>query len=723
MNCYSGGYQIMKTQVPIKMHPSAFAAFGPDLVTNDVVALMELIKNSYDAYAYHVSIEFGHQNGESYISISDDGIGMTRDIIENVWAVVATPYKKKNPTISRNGLIRKVSGNKGMGRFSSARLGRKLDIYTKNDNDVCLHVSIDWDELLNVDSSSECSIAIEELIDSTVFQSPGTKMVISALTREWNNDDFSELTENLRRLMSPFEEVSDFSIILSIQENNEQEPYVVEITPPSFVSHPVYSINAEINNEGNVAWNYVYSNPKVDKHIDDAGIIMWKHIFDNQVQYNGSNRKIPLIHRDKANCGPFSMEIRAWDLDTDSVNDISETFSISKREIRNTLRAYKGISVYRDGVLVLPKSEASRDWIGLDARRISGVGKRMSTSQMLGIVRIGSIDNPDIRDTTDREKLVDTDENAEFCTIIKAVITQLENLRDRDRERKRKEPSIVDIFSSITPAKLIEDTQDAIAKGKSAHDVLKIVQEYEADTKTKIEEARNRLFYYGQVATAGSMSSFILHEIRGGLTSIKRFLRNIYKRKDLFDTKLEEYYEIAEKSHERMLLVAESFAPLYSTTFKNKKYTTNLLQEINMSISYLADKIEKSNVAIDLSVDTNIDVEMQSGEIQTIVTNLIDNAIYWVEQANGTDRKITVNAYLHSEYENRIVISISDTGVGVPKEYAERIFEPGVTAKAHGIGMGLVIVAEILDRHQGKIALQYPGELTGATFVFDLPKA
>ena len=115
-------------QIPLKIHPTAFAAFGPDLVTNDVVALLELVKNCYDAYAYNVRICFGDTNGIGFIEITDDGIGMTRDTIENVWAVVATPYKRNNPTITRNGHVRRVSGNKGMGRFASARLGRQLDI-------------------------------------------------------------------------------------------------------------------------------------------------------------------------------------------------------------------------------------------------------------------------------------------------------------------------------------------------------------------------------------------------------------------------------------------------------------------------------------------------------------------------------------------------------------------------------------------------------------------
>ena len=112
---------------------------------------------------------------------------------------------------------------------------------------------------------------------------------------------------------------------------------------------------------------------------------------------------------------------------------------------------------------------------------------------------------------------------------------------------------------------------------------------------------------------------------------------------------------------------------------------------------------------------------MHSGEIQTVLVNLIDNAIYWITQEASDQKEIVVSAGFMSGTKERMTISISDTGTGVPRENAEKIFEPGVTGKPHGIGMGMVIVAEILARHQGKIALQYPSELSGATFVFDVP--
>ena len=78
--------------IQLRMHPRVFAALGKDLVTNDVVAVIELVKNSYDAFAHNVWVEFGHSELEGlYLEIRDDGTGMTRQVIENEWCLVATP--------------------------------------------------------------------------------------------------------------------------------------------------------------------------------------------------------------------------------------------------------------------------------------------------------------------------------------------------------------------------------------------------------------------------------------------------------------------------------------------------------------------------------------------------------------------------------------------------------------------------------------------------------
>ena len=77
--------------ITMQFHPRAFAAFGSELVTNDAVAVTELVKNCYDAFAYSVDVEFGNDAGGDYIKISDDGLGMTKDVIKNS---TSTEYAK-----------------------------------------------------------------------------------------------------------------------------------------------------------------------------------------------------------------------------------------------------------------------------------------------------------------------------------------------------------------------------------------------------------------------------------------------------------------------------------------------------------------------------------------------------------------------------------------------------------------------------------------------------
>ena len=108
------------TSTKIKIHPRSIEAMGADLVTSDFVAILELVKNSYDACAATVKIEIGIDN--SFILIQDDGKGMSVNTIENAWATIATPDKLENPYNSYNGITRAVSGNKGLGRLSASRV-------------------------------------------------------------------------------------------------------------------------------------------------------------------------------------------------------------------------------------------------------------------------------------------------------------------------------------------------------------------------------------------------------------------------------------------------------------------------------------------------------------------------------------------------------------------------------------------------------------------------
>ena len=118
------------TQLGFRFHARALAALGRDLVTDDVVAVIELVKNAYDALAIHVDVRIrpaGTEEAAPYIEVSDDGHGMDYATIRDVWCVIATPHKQETPVSRIGPRARHVTGEKGLGRLSAARLGSKLD--------------------------------------------------------------------------------------------------------------------------------------------------------------------------------------------------------------------------------------------------------------------------------------------------------------------------------------------------------------------------------------------------------------------------------------------------------------------------------------------------------------------------------------------------------------------------------------------------------------------
>jgi two-component system phosphate regulon sensor histidine kinase PhoR len=100
--------------------------------------------------------------------------------------------------------------------------------------------------------------------------------------------------------------------------------------------------------------------------------------------------------------------------------------------------------------------------------------------------------------------------------------------------------------------------------------------------------------------------------------------------------------------------------------------------------------------------------------------NLIDNAIYWLGQQKKGDRRLKIRV-TRNRRGDRVKVAMHDSGLGIPKENAARIFWPGVTSKPRGIGMGLTVVSEIVYAHGGTMALMAPGEFGGASFECDLP--
>jgi DNA topoisomerase VI subunit B len=162
-------------EVSFSTHAHIKNIIGKELINDDNVAVMELVKNSYDAGATKVIIKFKNlvedKNKQSELIIIDDGMGMSENDILKKWLNIAYSSKKENFTQNN----RYQAGNKGVGRFSCDRLGKKLNLYTKQKNGIFIHLKISWKDF---EDANRIDIQIQD---------------IPVLIRELNESEFKYL--------------------------------------------------------------------------------------------------------------------------------------------------------------------------------------------------------------------------------------------------------------------------------------------------------------------------------------------------------------------------------------------------------------------------------------------------------------------------------------------------------------------------------------------------
>lgn len=702
--------------IPFRMHPRVFAALGADLVTNDVVAVIELVKNSYDAFASNAWVRFRHNDQRgSYLEIEDDGQGMTKKIIDDVWCLVATPFKEQNPFARSGKKVRRVAGEKGLGRLAMARLGTKLHLITKSVEESACEITVDWSDIADKSDIAACYAQRRKYTDRLPFveSKTGTMLRIYQLNADWDEAKVTDLEDNLARLISPFAPHDDFKIFLN--GPGQADSAAVRIESPEFLLSPKYLIKGKVDQKGNVESQYKFAPIREGKGRTKKLKLTWQQAFDKMDE----SERLQFDSK-KTHCGPFSFEIRAWDIAPEDTQEISERFDFKKAQIRPTIRAHKGVSVYRDGILVLPKSESARDWLGLDLRRVSWVGPRLSTNQIVGYAAISADKNPDIVDTSDRERLVSTREVAEFEELLKAIVELLEIERDSDREKRERETPLGDLFGSLSAEDMIAEMITLAEQGADVSEAVPVLQAF----SNQLDKARNaiqeRFVYYSRLATVGTIAQMLVHEIRNRTISFGSFLSFVHKRYgSTEDNDFQLEYRSADNSVNALERLADTFAPLASRTFRRRLRDSWLEERIRECLELQAGEINRKNIRTHVP-DSETRVAVDPGELDAILLNLITNAAYWLNQVRENNREIDFRI-ASLDGGKRVRIWVHDSGPGIEEEDINRVFWPGVTHKPGGIGMGLTVASELVAQYNGQMIAKHPGTKGGASFAFDLP--
>jgi signal transduction histidine kinase len=218
----------------------------------------------------------------------------------------------------------------------------------------------------------------------------------------------------------------------------------------------------------------------------------------------------------------------------------------------------------------------------------------------------------------------------------------------------------------------------------------------------QLKSTQERLVASERMAAAGIMAATIIHEIRTPIATINNLIQLISNMdiQSNYDTFLELKGLLSEEVH-RIKRITEIFN-LSNTKYIPKKETVNLSEEIKSWIESFkqlyANLIARKRVTIEGEIEKDVYANIDKDGIKICLYNLIKNA---VESTKEGIIKITLK-----KNDDKVELSVEDTGVGIPKEDLDKIFEPFYTSKGKGIGLGLFIVKRIVDAHDGWVEVE-----------------
>jgi len=218
----------------------------------------------------------------------------------------------------------------------------------------------------------------------------------------------------------------------------------------------------------------------------------------------------------------------------------------------------------------------------------------------------------------------------------------------------------------------------------------------------------------------------VTHELKTPIASIRLYLETL-QRRDVGEEKRKEFYGVMLADSDRLLHTVEQVLKASSTREKNHLLN---ITDINLS-ELLRESVERVKIryglndgVINLSqTDSDIKVRGDADELQTVFTNLLDNAVKY------SDKEIKVTLAVKNLNEKFVIVRVKDSGIGMAPAELKRIFKRFYRVssrqmqKMKGTGLGLFIVRSIIKKHGGRIFAESKGEGTGSTFIVQLPKA
>jgi signal transduction histidine kinase len=685
------------SKASLRFSSAILRRLGEELNPNADQGILELAKNSYDADARQCTVELENvSKAGGTIRISDNGDSMTD--VELIDGFLVLGQSKKSST-SRTRLGRIPVGNKGLGRLAALRLGRKVSVRARPRSDprAQYHLAIDWDRYDRASLVEDVDLEIVKRTRPKRMRS-GTVIEVSGLRRKLTRGDVKRLARSLILLADPFgEDVAGFKPQLRSPEFAD----LAKLVENSYFADADFHLIAEVDGAGNAT----------------ASVVDWR----GERLFEGGHADIA---RRRKNQAPYDIPPTRFDLWIFILSrEAFLTRNATLTEVREWLKTFGGVHLYINRLRVSPYGNPGEDWLEMNARRAASPEERPSTNTAVG--RIAVLDEGEaLVQKTDRSGLI---ENDAFEDLRAFGVDSMDWLarrrldvaeRRRAAERKRSEQATQRSRSGVraqiakAPTQLRAPLEDAFNR-------------YDESRQAEANQLRKEVQLYRTLSTAGITAATFAHETASNpLKVISQSAMTIERRGKLaLDG---DYNRLLGRSVSRLRRATESLGVLSSVTLN--LVDRERRRPSRVQLHEVFDHVVRTFQPFFNGRDIEVATRYADGEpflrgtaaaIESILTNLLNNAVSALEDAKVPQRRIEVRTEIIGD--EVLILSVLDNGPGIDTDQIDLddIWLPGETT--HSTGLGLTIVRDAVADLGGEVDVEAQGELGGAEFMITLP--
>nr|WP_288807956.1 EcoRII N-terminal effector-binding domain-containing protein [uncultured Sphingobacterium sp.] len=704
-----------RMQMSFRPKAHILTLLGEELIKDPVMAIYELVKNSYDADADTINVSFSDINSinDAKITIIDSGTGMTSEILENVWLEPGTAHRKPFDDngmriIKRSPIYNRVPmGEKGVGRFAVHKLGNKINLISRpskvlldeNGNflkkellNYEIEIEIDWRKFTQSRYLSEINIEWKKNEDKNSFffkENSGTKIEISALKETWSRGMARQLKRHTISMVSPKNDPSKFLISLDFKNNwLDRFPDVNEI-----IQQAPYKLTAFIDREFNLTLEYIFrlannedigfreikGDKEYDRNIRGSLRPRLRDYFNEKgFEDDELEEKIESLLAKPIPFGDLLLELYSYDLDAASLRDVTYTPDI----LRKTLKDQHGIKVFKDDLRVYDYGEAGNDWLGLDIKRVQNK-EWFSNNQNIGFIYLDSETSGSLVEKTNREGFISNESFDVFKLILEFIFNEfrIERQKDRTQWRNFNAVSKTTKFFGDRIQRFVGLIDDAgITDPEKKQKLLDEAESIEAD----YEKTKDTLLI---PAGVGMTASVAMHEIEKLVPRMEETTSA-----NLID---------ADKIRDQVIELDTYVQGILSVLKQSGVKPVDLREAINQSVVNYELKLSRRKIEVTLDIEDEVDTVLCDKRfLVTILMNLIDNSIHWLDTVYKANKEILIKAFKQDAVTH---IIIADNGPGF-RDSAEEIVAPFFSRRDGGIGIGMYLVDTIMLKY-GKLII------------------